>query len=184
MTSTALVHRRSIPNRVEASSFSVAASESAATLTYLLANLTPEELHKQLSSASTTLMPSQIENLLAALQSAGIVTSVAQNAVADKTKRHCVRCHKTYLEKKNGSDACVVLHCRPEMKEQGGPGRKVEYLYACCGLKAILAISGRAHPCFKGRHTTLAENVKYGLNVWTCERTKCVLPAPATESHA
>jgi hypothetical protein len=184
MTSAALVHRRSIPTRFEANSFSVAGSESAATLTYVLANITPEELHKQVFSASTTLMPSQIEKLLVALQSAGIVTSVAQNAITDKTKRHCARCHKTYLEKQNGLDACVVLHCRPEMKEQGGPGKKVEYLYTCCGLKAILVVSGKAHPCFKGRHTTLTENVKYGLNVWTCERAKCVPSAPATQPQA
>jgi hypothetical protein len=172
--STALVSRRSIPSRFQANSFSVAGSESATTLTYILANLTPEELHKQLSGASTTLIPSQIEKLIIALQSAGIVTSAAQNAVANQTKRHCVRCHQSYLEKQNGLEACIILHCRPEMKEK--EGRKAEYLYACCGLKAIVAVSGRAYPCFKGRHTTLTENVKYGLNVWTCERSKC---APA-----
>jgi hypothetical protein len=50
---------------------------------------------------------------------------------------------------------------------------KVEYLYGCCGLRAIVPVSGKVHPCFKGRHTTLSENVRYGLNVWTCERVKC-----------
>ena len=169
--STALVPRRSIPNRFQANSFSVAGSESAATLTYLLANLAPEDLHKQLSSASTTLIPSQIEKLIIALQSAGIVISVAQNVVADQTKRHCVRCHQSYLEKQNGLDACIVLHCRPEVKEKDG--KKGEYAYACCGLRAIVAVGGKANPCFKGRHTTMTENVKYGLNVWTCEHSKC-----------
>ena len=175
--SVALVPRRLIPNRVQTNSFSIAGSESAATLTYLLANLTPEDLHKQLSGASTTLIPSQIEKLIFALQSAGIVTSAAKSAVADQTKRHCVRCHRSYHEKQNGLEACVILHCRPEMKEHIGPGKKVEYLYACCGLRAVVAVSGKMYPCFKGRHTTLPENVKYGLNVWTCERMKCA-PIP------
>ncbi|KAF8221010.1 hypothetical protein L208DRAFT_1415783 [Tricholoma matsutake] len=177
MTSTALVARRPIPNRSQANSFSIAASESAATFTYLLANITPEELHKQLSSASTTLIPSQIETLLIALQSAGIVTFAARNAAADQTKRHCARCHQSYLEKQNGLDACIMLHCRPEMQEKDG--KKVEYLFPCCGLRAIVPVSGKVHPCFKGRHTTLTENVKYGLNVWTCERTKCASTPPA-----
>jgi hypothetical protein len=175
--STALVSRRPIPNRSDANSFSVAGSESAATLSYVLANMTPEELHKRLSSALTTLIPSQIERLLTALQSSGIVTSVAQNAVTDQTKRHCVRCHQPYLEKQNGLHACIVFHCRPERKEKDGGKAAEYYLYPCCGLREIAVVSGKLYPCFKGRHTTLAENVKYGLNVWTCERVKCA-PAP------
>jgi hypothetical protein len=177
---TALVPRRAaIPNRTN--SFSVAGSESAATLTYLLANLTPEELHKQLSSASTTLIPSQIEKLIIALRNAGIVVSAAQNAIADQTKRHCVRCHQSYLEKRNGLDACIMLHCRPEVNEK--EGKKGEYTHACCGLKTIVPVGGRANPCFKGRHTTMTENVKYGNNVWTCERLKCA-PTPLVAGPA
>jgi len=178
MDENTVIPYRPMPSRFQSTSFSIAGSESAAVLTYVLANLTPEELHKQLSGATTKLIPSQIEKLLIALQGAGVLTSAAQNAVADPTRRHCARCHQAYVEKQNGLEACVILHCKPDVREREGEGRKVEYWYPCCGLKALVLVSGKEHPCFKGRHTTLSENVRYALNVWTCERVMCAEARP------
>jgi len=151
------------------------------------------------------------------------VTDREVAATKDASQRHCARCHKGYLERSNGFDACQVFHCRPEVNETSGPAfgtmtdatnvhisttdpalfggtntrnsqqvvpiartvlMKVEVAYICCGIKVKLGAN--VNPCcFKGRHTTRPENVRYNAkNIRSCDHMGCLRYRPfvATQS--
>ncbi|KAJ7126914.1 hypothetical protein C8R44DRAFT_779880, partial [Mycena epipterygia] len=87
---------------------------SAQSISYILANVSPDDLHSALSRAFTTVPLSfsqrQIDVLLETIQAAGILPTVAtaQLAVGDDNLRHCVRCHQAYYERFNGRTACFI----------------------------------------------------------------------------
>ncbi|EGO20735.1 hypothetical protein SERLADRAFT_442071 [Serpula lacrymans var. lacrymans S7.9] len=174
-------------------SFSPAArTESLAILTYFLNNTTPQELHSRFISAlSGRLMsPVHLENLLSALETLGIVTPVVRAAAEDNTTRHCVRCHRVYVERHNSGRACVIPHDEVQLyttgtaesgNAGGGPGQvqgpiHVRGYLPCC--KAPLDPSHASHlPAgnhFVGRHTTMVANVAYNAtNIKTCTQKGC-----------
>jgi len=167
---------RRIPNRNETLTYSeITNSEPGVVLTYLLNNTHPAELHdlllKSIQSGSG-LLARDVENLLRALKTAGVVTSAAEEAARDITDRHCVRCHRNYLERNNGHKACVVPHDVPRRCT----GYKDYYPCCNCFLDPGVVPS---FPHFIGRHTTKPDGVAYTTtNVLSCEQKKCFVRMP------
>ncbi|KAJ7227259.1 hypothetical protein GGX14DRAFT_629078 [Mycena pura] len=102
-------------------------STGAKALRYVLANITPDELHEGLLKALTprsartqadlfggmdhsiALSMADTDSLLEIFKAAGIGRAYrAADAVAVQSARHCVRCHRTFFEIDNGLDACCV----------------------------------------------------------------------------
>ncbi|GLB43181.1 hypothetical protein LshimejAT787_1300820 [Lyophyllum shimeji] len=111
---------RPLPARAQ-NSFSFANTENAHIIRYALNDLSAEDLHSQLSKAIKNLHPSQLYNLLDVLKTAGIVAYKHEAAAKDTQRRHCVRCHKSYLERYNTLQACKIAHCRPDVIETPAP---------------------------------------------------------------
>ncbi|KAF8989685.1 hypothetical protein BDQ17DRAFT_423024 [Cyathus striatus] len=170
---------RPIPRGEQAMSFSAAiTSPSAYTLTYFLKNTKPEDLHETLLRAvkNNMMLPYQIDHLLYSLQISGIVTTAAYIAATDTTQRHCVRCHKGYLERNNGLSACVIQHDKPSLEKSDHPVNNLTgHLnhYTCCNLHSEPSVTLQPH-CFKGRHTTNVDNVEFNaFNVKQCHEMGC-----------
>lgn len=165
------VNPRPIPSRSQAPSFSIVGSEEKVVLKYALNNMTPEDLYQRLSDSVDKLLPAEVEKLNKALESTGIVFGRSREAAKDSTVRHCLRCHRAYLERNNGLNGCVVLHYQPVPDPRAGEIGRM--LFPCCGGRSDLG--ARANQCFRGRHTTEAANVNYAPHtVKTCEQAKCV----------
>ncbi|KAF6759583.1 hypothetical protein DFP72DRAFT_885487 [Ephemerocybe angulata] len=174
------VPSRPIPNAV---SFSApTTSTTALSLTYILHNTTPSELHTRLlnavshkqggASAVLALSGAAITDLLHTLSELGFNTAHARAAVSDATRRHCVRCHSAYLEKDNGVEACRVAHEEIEVQDPEKFGRMVKWV-ACCGVKLAEGAKMDNEWCFVGRHTTTQANVVYNAsNVTECNEAK------------
>lgn len=164
-------------------SFSTASnSASAGTLTYLLNNTRPLDFHEQILKAvrSPMAFPQDIDNLLHALEKVGIIIGAAQDAAKDARVRHCVRCHKTYLERNNGFQACQVAHDKPRLIKTGIQSDANTGLcgfknyYPCCDQMVGTDAGAPSHYHFVGRHTTVETNVRYNpTNVLTCVMRKC-----------
>ncbi|KAJ7773393.1 hypothetical protein B0H16DRAFT_1512191 [Mycena metata] len=162
-------------------------SPAAEANLWILANVTPEELHsglvKALTGAPIPLTQRQIDGLLALLQTAGIPkASVAQRAVANETLRHCVRCHQNYLEKHNGREACTILHdpLQPHAGHDATGAQVITYTALCCpGVADGTTDVFQWH--FRGRHTTMGISVSYNLsNIRQCTWI-CAPPYPSPE---
>ena len=175
--------RQPVASREQNFSFStVSNSASAGTLTYLLNNTRPLDLHEQMLKAvrSPMAFPQDIDNLLHSLEKVGIIIGAAQAAARDTRIRHCVRCHQTYLERNNGFQACQVAHDKPRLVKTGiqsnantGPCGFKNY-YPCCNQTADTDAGAPSHYHFLGRHTTVETNVRYNsTNVRTCVMRKC-----------
>ncbi|KAG6908323.1 hypothetical protein DXG01_005299 [Tephrocybe rancida] len=207
---------RPLPTRVQNLSFSTTNTVSTDIINYTLNNIEPAALHSQLSLGLKNLHQNQIDQLLSLLQAGKLVTDREVAAATDSTQRHCARCHKSYIERNNGSSACQILHCKPDLSSttatpsndatnvhiitadpvlfgagtrSGEAGTattrtvamKVELVYPCCGLRVKPGVN--VHPCcFRGRHTTRSENVRYNpRTTLPCDRMGCagrVPPAP------
>ncbi|KAJ7030403.1 hypothetical protein C8F04DRAFT_1113513 [Mycena alexandri] len=162
-------------------------SPAAEANLYILANVTPEELHsglvKALTVAPISLTQRQIDGLLATFQSAGIPqAAVAQRAVANETLRHCVRCHQNYLEKNNGREACIIFHdpLQPHAGHDATGAQVVVYTSLCCPGVAE-GTTDIFQPHFRGRHTTMAISVSYNFsNIRQCTWL-CAPPYPSPE---
>ncbi|KAF6749062.1 hypothetical protein DFP72DRAFT_819531, partial [Ephemerocybe angulata] len=116
----------SIPSRnsAAASSFSTTRNLAPAlTLVYLLNNLAPEDLHKDLvarvdagspdASPTKTLSRQMMAELLNVLEELGYDSSAGGQAALDSSVEHCVRCHSSFLERDNHLKACIVPHSPP-----------------------------------------------------------------------
>ncbi|KAG5637822.1 hypothetical protein H0H81_003093 [Sphagnurus paluster] len=113
--------KRGLPTRGAdpdgAGSFTSANTPEYIILRYVLKNLTPEQLQTTLYQGMAALRPAQIAALLEALQSVGVVKDKDLRVAEEQTQRHCVRCHKPYVEKDNARDACRIAHMQPELIE-------------------------------------------------------------------
>ncbi|KAF6759613.1 hypothetical protein DFP72DRAFT_806599 [Ephemerocybe angulata] len=179
------VSSRPIPTRsaMAAKSFSApTTSTTALSLTYILHNTSPEELHTRLlnavshrhdgSSAVLALSGDAITDLFETFRELGFNTAHARAAVSDTMRRHCVRCHSKYLERDNGIGACRMAHEEIEVQDPENFGRMVRWV-ACCGVKLSEGAKMDNEWCFVGRHTTTPENVVYNAsNVVECGEGK------------
>ncbi|KAG8724219.1 hypothetical protein FRC12_024349 [Ceratobasidium sp. 428] len=124
----------------------------------------------------------------------------ANTAKKNTTKKHCVRCHKTYKESSNTLKSCVIQCTTP--KETNIPDEEYDceykFRFPCCNtlVSHDEASGGDWEPdddsiCFTDKHTTDPTSVRYygrrgerrmedGLdhsgrnkNVQTCEAMRC-----------
>jgi len=137
-------------------------STGAKVLRYVLANITPDELHEGLLNALTprsaraqhctdlfggtdhsiALSVADTSNLLEIFRAAGIGRAYrGTDAVNVQSMRHCVRCHCTFFEINNGLNACRVV---------GDVGDGV-----CAVCKKPVNEAD-----FLGRHTSVAEALR------------------------
>ncbi|KAF6749065.1 hypothetical protein DFP72DRAFT_1143407 [Ephemerocybe angulata] len=181
------VSSRPIPtgSSMAAKSFSApTTSTTALSLTYILHNTSPEELHTRLlnavsnrdggSSAVLALSGDAITDLFETFRELGFNTAHARAAVSDATRRHCVRCHSKYLERDNGNEACRVPHEGFDVPdpENYASGQRAHWV-ACCSVKLAAGERMENEWCYVGRHTTTPENVVYNAsNVVECSEGK------------
>jgi hypothetical protein len=86
---------------------------------------------------------------------------------ADANPKHCVRCHKIYLEAENTRESCVIRCGEPE--ETNIPDDEYDghmMRYPCCGeLEPEALVEGLddddVQECFRTRHTTDQSSVQY-----------------------
>ncbi|KAF6759616.1 hypothetical protein DFP72DRAFT_806337 [Ephemerocybe angulata] len=133
-------------------------------LSWTLKNITPEALHASLLQAlgpqsplSKTLSSGALPGLLLIFKRVGCNVGRAEIAVSQQTLKHCVRCHKKYMERNNGRLACQIPH-------------KVSSI-PCCDQNSSM--------CSVDRHTTVASNVAYnGVSLVACGvgALKCLKP--------
>ncbi|KAH7929066.1 hypothetical protein BV22DRAFT_152031 [Leucogyrophana mollusca] len=166
----------------QAMSFTAAArSEAMSILRYFLNNTTPQELHTRIINglSNRMMLSTDVENLLSVLEVFGVVPSIARAAIADSSPRHCVRCHKSYMESDNGLRSCVIAHAdlqlappAPRALNTSAPTH-VHGHFGCCKAAVELDVTVKSMH-FIGRHTTLMENVAYNAtNVRTCVEKEC-----------
>ncbi|KAG5642816.1 hypothetical protein DXG03_002075 [Asterophora parasitica] len=108
---------RPIPTRAHNVSFSNANTEAADIIKYVLHKIDPIEFHKTFATGLKNLSPLHLNNLVAALKSANVVSDLDVAAATDKTLRHCARCHKGYVERHNSRNVCVIFHQAPEVRQ-------------------------------------------------------------------
>ncbi|KAJ7158683.1 hypothetical protein C8R46DRAFT_854121, partial [Mycena filopes] len=128
-------------------------------LGYIFANVSPDELHSGLSKAIKTapsLIQMQLDTLLQILKAANIRTSdIAESVAASDNERHCVRCHRSYLEKSNGLAACTIPH-DPAMPH---PRALTDIYFPCCGVSVGPQLPPAEPHCYRGRHTTVVRHL-------------------------
>lgn len=95
---------------------------------------------------------------------------------ADAAEKHCVRCHTSFSDDDNDSDACTIPHVfDPE-------GMDVFHPSECCGERVQLEAEEHGSEyytnlheiglCFEGSHTTDVSEVRdqrNGVNIFPCE---------------
>ncbi|KAG7087087.1 hypothetical protein E1B28_013069 [Marasmius oreades] len=97
----------------------------------------------------------QLKMLEPLLQVAGTMKSGAAGAVRDTTPRHCVRCHRNFLEIDNLFDACRAHHDEPI--QSLGSSKIVKF--PCYG-DSEYPVYGQPPPLHKTRHTTCLAQVQ------------------------
>ena len=169
----AQIHGQAGATKAKAATATV--EDTAQTLQILLANISESELAKHLSAAPTACTPAQLKSLLSILKTLGmdVASARALSTASAADPLHCVRCHKTYTEKKNGLKACVITHDGVDAEFVGRWPH--EYLYECgqCGLSMYDDEGEFPEVCFEGRHTTDPEEVEYGGTTEECEDIGC-----------
>lgn len=169
---------RPIPRRhqEQVQSFSIAVqSPSKHAMSYILNNTNPQELVDRLRASmdSAMMLPEDFDNLLRSLQRFGILTSAAMEAAQDESLRHCVRCHKPYLERHNSFKACRLSHDEPRPMKSSRTDGPFQHFIPCCN-KVVNMMERVDMYHFTGRHTTVSKNVKYNAtNVLPCQQRKC-----------
>jgi hypothetical protein len=150
-------------------------SLSAKRLSYLIRNLSPEDLHEKILEVLVDpTRPTEAKDALwESLEALGFYTTLARKACIDDAQgkmRHCVRCHATYKEVDNGLKACCIPHSPPENYR---PSQMLLW-YACCGVWLGPTQQLKNEFCFVGRHTGQTSVVQYnGDNLKTCDNADC-----------
>lgn len=99
-------------------------------LRHALNHMTPLDLHSGILTALNTISASEATRLLKGLEEA-IRLGNSKDAVALKNKRHCVRCHRAYMEKDNTPDICMYNH-KPPVGVTSDHG-VFNMVFPCCG---------------------------------------------------
>ncbi|KAH6891684.1 hypothetical protein BKA70DRAFT_1325861 [Coprinopsis sp. MPI-PUGE-AT-0042] len=157
-------------------------SLSAKQISYLVRNLSPEDLHaKILDVVADPGRPSEAKDALwQSLEALGLYTALARRACVEDAQditRHCVRCHQTYKEVDNNPSACKIYHSKPENYLPS----QMRLWYACCVVWLEPGQYFENVYCFIGRHTGQRVIVSYnGANILTCEGNECASVAQET----
>ncbi|KAH9930638.1 uncharacterized protein B0H18DRAFT_1116760 [Fomitopsis serialis] len=102
-----------------------------------------------------------IAQVIASLERVGIDFSGARAALANSVARHCARCHKTYRDRENSLNACVVYHRLSD--EAGDLGGSDSRSCPCRGMGMTFG-DAETGECYRGWHTDDAAQVDYILS--------------------
>jgi hypothetical protein len=151
----------------------------------LLRQIPSEEFHTDFSIRACARSTTDVQRLLTLLTKMGYDVSCATTLSSENDELHCVRCHKTYLERKNGWSCCIIEH---KVFIGGGERWGDIKCWKCgsCGEVGIEDASGNGVEwpgggiCYEGKHTTDRDIVRYdGDNTLSCKRKGCA----GHESH-
>ncbi|RDB19100.1 hypothetical protein Hypma_014257 [Hypsizygus marmoreus] len=92
-------------------------SPALEALLYILKNTSRDELHERLTKAARANGPGFVGQLFTSLREAGVATPTMIACFEDRTRRHCARCHKDYIEKNNHLSACQIHHQQTEVRD-------------------------------------------------------------------
>ncbi|KAH9833034.1 uncharacterized protein C8Q71DRAFT_776101 [Rhodofomes roseus] len=119
-----------------------------------------------------------IAQVIASLERVGIDFSGARAALASAVARHCVRCHRTYRDRENGPNACVIYHqSSDDTHDLGNTGL---YPCLCQGMSAMFGVVEATGECYRGWHTDKPEQVDYiSSSAIPCDGYNCGSNKPA-----
>jgi len=120
-----------------------------------------------------------IAQVMASLEQVGIDFSGARAALANSVARHCARCHKTYRDRENSPNACVIYHrLSDEAGDLGGSDSR-----SCPCREMGVTLGGlETGECYRGWHTDDAGQVDYmssSANPCTDDDRRCDKPTCA-----
>lgn len=152
-------------------------TNSRAAILKLIESTAPNQLQKALVAAVPNTSESQLKML------SEVLAPLAKTA---SVKKHCVRCHKTFLENQNHPKACTIEHAEGDCERtRTGDDAMTVTLY-CCGLKYDSDDNPPTKFCIAAPHTIEPSEVEYydededgdsvgNENVVTCEENGCAI---------
>ncbi|KAJ3518345.1 hypothetical protein NMY22_g13726 [Coprinellus aureogranulatus] len=153
-------------------------SSAAQALNFFLNSMTPEVFVTRLRSVTDPAMgysSEDIQSLLDGLANVGFDRAVAQSQkvveAEDQDDLHCVRCHKTYLERDNGVEACKIEHTHTFTVAAFSSLSPSAHCKNCGQVPPPSAVVGK--PCIVARHTTNPKEVGKTTLVKRCEEMGC-----------
>jgi hypothetical protein len=164
---------------MSSSQTAAAAATPHLILQTLLGQIPSEDFHTDFSMRACALSTADVQLLLTLLIKMGYDVSRATTLSSENDELHCVRCHETYLERKNGWSCCIIEH-KVFVGEVERWGNVFHWTCGSCGEVGIEygAGNGVEWPsdgiCYEGKHTTDRDIVDYdGNNTLSCERKGC-----------